>query len=235
MQTQRIDTQRAYDLILEKITTLELAPGSAINEQRLAGELSLPPTAVEEALKLLEHEHLVRITSRYGMYVADINIPDLDQISELRLALETLVAGLAAQRATRDDLFVLEAIRQAQLAAGTQNPRRLFEVDHKFHQAIAEAAHNKYLAETLNHLFGLSLRFWYLLLPFDNTSDSLEALPAAVEKHLALVNAIRDHDEAAAREIMRSHVASFYEAVRRVLAARPAVGSGSSGAGEATA
>ena len=232
MLMQRVDTQRAYDLILEQITTLELAPASLINEQRLAVDLNLPPTSIEEALKLLEHEHLVRITPRHGTYVADINIPDLEQISELRLALESLVAGLAAQRATPDDLIVLEAIRQEQLATGSQDPRRLFDIDHKFHQAIAEAAHNKYLAETLNHLFGLSLRFWYLLLPSGDTVGYLEALPVAVEKHFDLVNAIRGHDAAAAHEIMRSHVGSFYQAVRRVLAARTPTAPGGSASGE---
>ena len=232
MTMQRVDTRRAYDLILERITRLDLAPGSPINEQRLAGDLNLPLTSIEEALKLLEHEHLVRITPRHGIYVADINIPDLEQISELRLALETLVAGLAAQRATPDDLIVLEALRQEQLNTGSQDARRLFDVDHKFHQAVAEAAHNIYLAETLNHLFGLSLRFWYLLLPADDATAPLEALPAAVEKHFDLVNAIRSHDAAAAQEIMRSHVGSFYQAVRRVLAARTPAAPASSAAGE---
>ncbi len=76
------------------------------------------------------------------------------------------------------------------------------------------------LEETLNRLFGLSLRFWYLLLPAEGGAGELAALPAAVEKHIALVDAIRVHDAAAAREIMRSHVSSFYAAVGRVLAAR---------------
>ena len=185
MDIQRVDTQRAYELIWDKITTLALKPGAAINEQQLAGELGMALTPVQEALKLLAHEHLVVITPRHGMYVADVNTPDLDQLSELRLSLEALAAGMAARRATPDDLVVLEAIRQEQVAADPGDPRRLFEIDHQFHKAIAQAAHNKYLAQTLDHFFGLSLRLWYLVLPH------LEFLPGAVEKHLDLADAIR--------------------------------------------
>ena len=218
MDIQRVDTQRAYELIWDKITTLALKPGAAINEQQLAVDLGMALTPVQEALKLLAHEHLVVITPRHGMYVADVNTPDLDQLSELRLSLEVLAAGMAAHRATPDDLVVLEAIRQEQVAADPGDPRRLFEIDHQFHKAIAQAAHNKYLAQTLDHFFGLSLRLWYLVLPH------LVFLPGAVEKHLELADAIRSGDAAAAECIMHSHVESFYTEVRRVLARRQVKG-----------
>ena len=194
MEMQRVDTRRAYELIWARITTLELAPGSQINEQSLAHDLNMALTPVQEALKVLEHEHLVRIDPRHGTYVADIDLPDLGQISELRLAVESLAAGLAAQRATDDDLAVLDAIRQEQVSADPGDARRLFDIDHKFHQAIAQAAHNRYLEQTLDHFFGLSLRLWYLLLPH------LEFLPGAVEKHLELVDAIRARERQDRRE-----------------------------------
>ena len=108
MELIRVDTQRAYELIWEKITTLELAPGSSINEPRLSEELDMSLTSVHEALKLLIHDELVVVTGRHGPYVADISLPDLEQLSEMRLALESLCARQAAKRATADDLAVLD-------------------------------------------------------------------------------------------------------------------------------
>ena len=90
-------------------------------------------------------------------------------------------------------------------------PRLLFELDHKFHQAIAQAAHNKYLADILDDFFGLSQRLWFLALPH------LEFLPAAVEKHLELVAAIKAQDENHAEAIMRQHIQSFYDKVFETL------------------
>jgi DNA-binding GntR family transcriptional regulator len=212
MELERVDTKRAYEMIRAKITTLELAPGEALNEQALAAELEMGVVPVREALKLLAHDNLVVITPRHGLYVADVNVPDLEQLSEMRLALEGLSARLAAQRATGDDLVVLEALRQEQAATPADDSRRLFEVDHKFHQAVARAAHNKYLAEGLERLFGLSQRLWYLALP------KLGFLPSSVEKHLDLVQAIKDGDGDLAEQIMRHHVQEFYDQVREILA-----------------
>ena len=98
MELVDVDTQHAYDRIRESIITLQLAPGALVNEQQLAEELHMSPVAIREALKLLAHDELVVITPRHGLYVADINLPDLEQISEVRLTLEPLCAGLAAQR-----------------------------------------------------------------------------------------------------------------------------------------
>jgi DNA-binding GntR family transcriptional regulator len=213
MELERVDTKRAYQRIREQITTLELAPGSVINDQQLARTLDMGLAPVREALKLLAHENLVVITPRHGLYVADVNVPDLEQLSEMRLALEGLSARLAAQRATDDDNAVLEALRQEQASTPAEDSRRLFDVDHKFHQAIAQAAQNKYLAASLESLFGLSQRLWYLALP------SLGFLPSSVEKHLELVEAIKTQDGDQAERIMREHVKEFYAQVRKILQA----------------
>jgi DNA-binding GntR family transcriptional regulator len=213
MELVRVDTQHAYELIHEKITTLELSPGTAIDEQRLAKDLDVGLVPVREAIKLLAHDDLVVISPRHGLYVADVNVPDLEQISEMRISLESLCARLAARRATPDDLVVLETLSQEQSTILPEDSRRLLDIDHRFHQAIAQAAHNKYLARTLDHLFGLSQRLWYLALPH------IEFLPGAVEKHLDLVEAIRTGDADEAERIMSDHVRGFYAKVREVLTA----------------
>lgn len=211
MELVRVDTQKAYEAIREKITQLELAPGALIDANRLAQELETGLNPVQEALKLLAHEDLVRISPRHGIYVSEVNVEDLQQISEARLALETLAARLAAQRATPDDVAVLRALCQEQTSVSAGDARRLFALDHRFHQAIARAAHNRYLARTLEHFFGLSQRLWYLVLPH------LDFLPAAVEEHLQLVQAIEEGRAEEAEKIMGAHVQDFYVKVHDVL------------------
>ena len=71
MELVRIDTQRAYELIREKITSLELAPGSSINEAELADETETGLVPVREALNLLAHDHLVD-TSAQGLFVSKV-------------------------------------------------------------------------------------------------------------------------------------------------------------------
>jgi len=213
MELVRVDAQRAYDLIWEKITTLELAPGAPINEQELAESLDMGTVPVREALKWLAHENLVEVTERHGIYVADVNVQDLQQLSEMRLSLESLSARLAAQRVEPDDLVVLEALRKEQEALTAEKSRDLFDLDHKFHQAVAKAAHNRYLAQTLDRLFGLSRRLWYLVLPH------LETLSSSVEMHVNLVAAVESGDADRAESIMHEHVKEFYDEVREILEA----------------
>jgi DNA-binding GntR family transcriptional regulator len=211
MELVEVDTQHAYDRIREKIITLEIPPGKMINEPQLADDLDMGASPVREALKLLAHDELIVITPRHGLYVADINLTDLEQISEVRLTLEPLCAGLAARRATSDDLTVLEALRKEQAATSASESRRLLDVDHKFHQAIVQAAKNKHLIRILEHLFGLSQRLWYLALP------QIDMLPTAVAEHLELVTSIKERNVERARKIMYHHVKEFYDRVRSIL------------------
>jgi DNA-binding GntR family transcriptional regulator len=210
MELLRIDTQRAYELIREKITSLELAPGSPINEGELAQNLEMGTVPVREALNLLAHDHLVD-TSAQGLFVSKVEISDLQQVSKIRMLLEPYCAQEAAIHATADDIVVLEALSQEQSQIPPDQPKQLFDLDHKFHQAIARAAKNKYLAEILENFYGHSKRAWFLVLPH------LDFLSTAVESHLEMVKAIKDQDADHAAGMMRDHVQGFYEKVFEIL------------------
>ncbi|MBS1249841.1 MAG: HTH-type transcriptional repressor RspR [Chloroflexi bacterium] len=206
MELIRVDTKRAYELIREKIITLELEPGQPLDEGKLAQELEIGQNPVREALRLLVHDHLVKAPPR-GLYVSSINIDDLEKISAIRIQMETLAARQAAQKASEDDLIVLNALCQEDV----QEVHQLLDLDHKFHQAIAQAAHNKYLADVLEHFFGLSQRMWYLVLP------KLEFLPGAVKSHIELTDAIKSQDADRAGELMHAHIEGFYRKISKIL------------------
>jgi len=210
MELVRIDTQRAYELIREKITSLELTPGSPVDEGKLADELDMGLVPVREALNLLAHDHLVA-TADQGLFVSKVEIPDLHQISEIRMLLEPYCAQEAAAHATADDIVVLEALSQEQSQIPPDQPKQLFDLDHKFHQAIARAARNKYLSEILENFYGHSKRVWFLVLPH------LDFLSTAVESHLEMVQAIKDQDGEQAAQMMYDHVQGFYEKVFEIL------------------
>jgi uncharacterized 2Fe-2S/4Fe-4S cluster protein (DUF4445 family)/DNA-binding GntR family transcriptional regulator len=218
----RTETEKAYDLIRNQIITLELAPGSPIKAKYLAESLGLDLTAVEEALKRLAYEELVVITppQEHGTYVSHVHRADLDHLSRVRLALESLAARLAAESATAEDVQELEALRQEQAAAPSDDAQRLFNLDHRFHRAIARATGNRYLADTLERFFGLSQRLWFLALP------NLGFLPAAVAEHAEAVEAIREHDGDRAAQLMHSHVEDFYNQVREMLTIKVTVNYG---------
>lgn len=221
MDSLHTDTYQAYKVIREQIITLQLAPGSLINEEYLAESLEMDLAVVQEAIKLLAYDDLVKIDRQYGIYVSNVYLADMKELTEMRLTLEPLSARLAAQQATPDDIVVLESLRQEHAKTPIDDRERLLDLDHKFHQSIAQTARNKYLAETLEHFFGLSQRLWYLVLP------QLSFLPAAVEQHLDLLEAIKAGDADRAEQIMHDHVEGFYAKVREALTIKVAVSYGS--------
>ncbi len=206
MKLNKVDTEKAYQLLWDKITSLDLAPGEILDIAALADELEFSQISIQEALSLLVHDHLVEAPPR-GLYVAGLRFSDLEKVSTIRLNLETLAAQQAALNANQDDLVILQTLCEEV----AQDTRELFTLDQRFHQAIARAAHNNYLADTLQRLYGLSKRLWFLALPY------LDFLPSAVSSHINLVDAIRDGNESLSMEIMRNHIEEFYLKIREII------------------
>jgi DNA-binding GntR family transcriptional regulator len=203
---KKVDTDKAYQVLWDKITSLELLPGEILDVATLAEELGFSQGSIREALNLLIHDHLVEAPPR-GLYVAGLEINDLEKISAIRLNLETLAAQQAACNADPDDLVILQTLCEEV----AQDTRELFTLDQRFHQAIAKASHNQYLAETLERLYGLSKRLWFLALPH------LDFLPTAVKSHIKLVEAIQNKDESLAMEIMGKHIEEFYLKIKAII------------------
>jgi len=206
MQLIRVDSQKAYQVLWDKITSLDLPPGAPLDIGELAKDLVLSQASVKEALRLLAHEHLVEAPPR-GLHVAKLEFSDLQKISTIRLNLESLAAQQAARHAEEDDLIILRSLCQEE----AEDTRAHFELDQKFHQAIAQAAHNEYLDTTLKHFYGLSKRLWFLALPY------LDFLPSAVQSHIDLVEAIQNGDEPRAMEIMAGHIEEFYRKISGII------------------
>jgi len=171
----------AYRKIKEKIIALDLPPASVIDEASLAAELNLGLTPVRQALRRLAFENLVVILPRRGTLVAELNLSDLHKIFEMRLELETLAARLAAERATLAQIEELEQLSREALAHGqSADNHQLLQLDHRMHVLLAQAAHNEFLEETLEWLYGHVLRLWNVAL------GQVTGLPAAMAEHRAI-------------------------------------------------
>jgi DNA-binding GntR family transcriptional regulator len=205
-------SQQAYLRLREQIVTLRRAPGAPLSMPVLAHELGLGRTPLREALQRLACQGLVEIRPRQGAFVASVEFTHLQRIFELRLLLEGHAAGLAAARATRADLAALQlAIDRLARLHPQHDAVAHIEVDRAFHAAVAAGTHNPYLRSTLEQLYNLNVRLWYLVL------DQLGSMRAAVEQHQATLAAIVDGDAARAEAAMRRHIADFQERVRSLI------------------
>jgi len=197
---------RAHVAIRDLIVSLELPPGSLIDERQLVESLGIGRTPVREALRRLAQEQLVEVFPRRGMFVTGVDVRDLARISEVRAALEPEAARLAAERASDE-----ERVELAALSDRIKRGANLMGLDERIHRAIYAAAHNHLLEKTLGEYYVLALRIWMLAL------DRAEDLEDAVEAHRDLVHEIVVGNGDGAAEIMRAHVEDFEQAMRKAL------------------
>lgn len=205
-------SDEAYNQIRSLIVSLELEPGSLINESELMDRLNFGRTPIREALRTLAGEKLVDVYPRRGMFVASVDVQNLSSISEVRAVLEIKAASLAAQRSTFDDReTTIALIAEIDAIKGAPNMKKLIQLDQRIHRHIYKSTHNSFLEDSLEQYYGHALRIWYLAL------DRVEDLSEAIIEHRALLIAIRDSDSDGAAGAMRDHVEGFEGSIRKNL------------------
>src|SRR5919202_2087876 len=95
-------TERAYQAISRAIANLELKPGEALKQDRLAKWLSISRTPVREALRRLEQEGIIQTAPGRGLVVTELTIKDAEDLLEMLALLDTQAAYLAAQRRSQE-------------------------------------------------------------------------------------------------------------------------------------
>ncbi|TMC39835.1 MAG: GntR family transcriptional regulator [Chloroflexi bacterium] len=186
----RSQSEVAYARILERIVSLEMPPGSVVNEARLRDELGIGRTPIREALQRLARENLVKSVPHRGTFVTDVNLTDLARITEVRVVLEAHAARLATEKLAAADRESIEELLELLARGYVTDQRDLMQLDQRIHRTVYRAARNPFLESTLERYFNLSLRLWYLVL---------------------------DRDVELAETMMRRHVIGFESEIRRLL------------------
>lgn len=187
---------RAYHSIRTAILDGHLMPGSAISEAERAETLGVSRTPIREALQMLAQEGLVEIFPKRGTLVARLSARDVRESFELREAIETAAARLAARRRTASEL---ESMRSALAGASGPDADEAYVSAADFHRAVVAAAHNRYLLQAFDSTAGridLASRLAARIAP-DYPQDVT---------HEAILAAIAAADVTAAELAMREHL-----------------------------
>jgi DNA-binding GntR family transcriptional regulator len=210
----RSQSEEAYLRIRDRIVSLEMPPGSVVNESRLRVELQIGRTPIREALQRLSRENLVKSVPHRGTFVTDVNITDLARITEVRVVLEAHAARLATDRMSAGDRETFAKLLNVLESGPSLDQRELMRLDQLIHRQIYKAARNPFLEATLERYFNLSLRLWYLVL------DREIGLREALIEHMELLRAILAGDPDRADESMHRHVTNFEQQIRKALVER---------------
>ena len=203
---------KAYAEILQRINILQFRPGDFLNETQIAESLELGRTSGREALSQLQHEGIVAIAPRKGIIIKPISLNNVLEIIEVRLINEVHCAGLAAERAAEAEIPQMSMILQrAEFAIAPCDYESSMDLDREFHDAMAEAAKNRVLAEILRTLHKRLLRFWFMSLAKHQHLERVQ------DEHRSLFEAIARHDGDGARAAMRAHIDAFRKNIAAVI------------------
>jgi GntR family transcriptional repressor for pyruvate dehydrogenase complex len=208
-----------------------LTPGEKLpSERELAEQFGVSRTVIREAVKLLQMKGLVRVVSGSGTYVSHVSseiVADsiglfmtshehtFQDLLEIRRFLEVEIAGLAAERATAEDIQKLEESFSEMKGAlanserTTEDLERFVQADIKFHQLLSQATKNSLLPllhDTLNSL----------LLEFSRKVSEMPGAPEkAVEYHGKVLECVRQKNIEEAQETMSKHLTSAERLMKR--------------------
>ena len=135
--------EEVAELLRQRIFNRELAPGSWIDELKLADEYGISRTPLREALKVLATEGLVTMKVRRGAYVTEVSDSDLADVYHLLALLESDAAEVVAGKATDAQLKELQGLHN-ELEKAVRNRERFFEINEAFHMRLLEIADNRW-------------------------------------------------------------------------------------------
>lgn len=194
----------------------EFAPGQTIKETAVAEQLNVSRTPVREALNRLVTEGLITFQKNRGFFCRTITADELFYQAEVRLGLELMAVDLAIERASDKELKALGVFwRRVEEREARTSSLKMAHNDERFHEMIAEAAHNPILLEML-HNINARIRFVRKLEVEKHVRKG-----ADFKHHHNIASGLEQRDKKAARAALTTHLtftkADAVEVLRRGL------------------
>lgn len=206
---------RVYRSLLDAISDGSLAPGQRFTQEEIAQQLAVSRQPVLQALRLLKKDGFVQDAPGRGLQVAPLDPAWTQKVYQVRAALDSLAARLAARRRFRVPAKLLQ---QGRKAARGEDVMAMIDADLAFHAAIYAAAQNPLIEQSAQ------LHWRHLRRVMGAVLQQSGQREAVWDEHEAIAKAIAAGDAAAAGRLIEQHglhaSANLAEQLGRVLANR---------------
>ncbi|MEE1029099.1 MAG: GntR family transcriptional regulator [Agathobacter sp.] len=201
-----------FNTLREAILKGELEPGERLMEIQLASKLGVSRTPIREAIRMLEQEGLAITIPRKGAEVARMTLKDMEDVLEVREALDELAARIACDKITREQLITLKKTKEEFVKSVEEGDiKKLAEADVRFHDVIYNSTDNTKLVTLLNNLREQMYRY---RIEYLKNPDNYQGL---LKEHEDIVAALENRDKVKVTEAMHMHVANQAHAVKVVI------------------
>lgn len=201
-----------FQTLREAILRGDLKPGERLMELQLAAKLGVSRTPIREAIRMLQQEGLAVTIPRRGAEVAGMTEKDMEDVLQIREALEVLAVQLATEKITAEAIEELEEkVAAFEAALETKDVKRIAQTDIDFHDKIYEAAGNPKLVTMLNNLREQIYRYRVEYL------KDVQIYPRLMEEHREILEALKCKDKSHVMKMIKQHVDNQAEAVKDII------------------
>lgn len=190
-----------YTQLKQKIISFELYPGTRVTEQVLAEMFGVSRTPIRQALQRLEIEGFLSIRPKQGCFIRELDVNELMEYYEARIALELLIVESAVNAMNDKQLEQMMALWHPDIHDDElQHGIDLGEKDESFHVGLALASDKPVLAsllKSINHRIRVIRR---LDLNSDNRSQR------TYKEHFEILQHIKERDTSKAKQAMKRHI-----------------------------
>ena len=181
-------------------------------ELQLAAKLGVSRTPIREAIRMLEQEGLAVTIPRKGAEVAKMTLKDMEDVLEVREALDELAAQIACTKMNEQQMAELIRIKdECEKNTDSSDVKLIAETDERFHDIMYESRDNAKLVVLLNNLREQIYRYRVEYL------KNKDNYPALIQEHEEIVEALKAHDKDKVTEAMHKHVMNQAMAVKEVI------------------
>lgn len=207
---------RAYNLLKEKIITLEFGPGEPLDEKKIEREFGLGRTPLREAVLKLEADNLVDIFPGKGTYVKQITLKGVRDLLQALLALERSAVQLAMINITPAQMAEVKSIDdQINESIRKGNSLHITYFNSQFHRLIARASNNEYLSTYIQRIRVEEQRLAFLCFSKEvsATYPLHEHFRQVIEQHSNIITYLEEQDARRLDEELVSHNRLFQRRV----------------------
>ena len=182
-----------FNTLREAILKGELKPGERLMELQLAAKLGVSRTPIREAIRMLEQEGLAVTIPRKGAEVAKMTEKDMEDVLQIRDALDELAASIACEQMTKEQLDTLtETMHEFEESTKSKDLKKIAAADVQFHDIIYQATGNPKLVNERNY-------------------------PTLMREHSEIVEGLMTKDKGRVTEAMHKHVKNQVVAVKEMI------------------
>lgn len=196
----------AYKKIKKLIIENKLKPNEKIIQEKMAAEFGISKIPLIQALNILSNEHLIEKIPRKGFYVRKFSKKELNEIFELRIAIELLSISNIIENLT-DEIkeSLIDFKKKFKLSYEKKDTRKYYNIDVKFHNFLLASSRNELIVKINNN---------YNLLLLGYIKGFVLDLDTSHQHHMTLIDEILNKNLKKAEVMLKQHINAVIDKFR---------------------